>query len=121
MGTLPQALFHPTIVAAGVFLLCLCAESLTAYIFLRGLRKRHPAQWRHSGQRTVWTDMDLVSAWGTIRYLQRRQYRMSADSAGRAFCERHRLPVVASYWSAVVTVILFFASLFALGWPQDWS
>ena len=121
MDALPQALFHPTIIAMGLFLLSLCAESLTSYLFLRGLKKRHPIPWDHSGQRTLWTDMDLISAWGTIRYLQSRQYRASSDRAGIAFCEQHRLPVVATYWAAVATVALFFGSLFLIGFPQDWS
>ncbi len=120
MDTASGSFLHPTAIALGLFLLCLCAESLTSFIFLRGLRKNHPIQWEHSGQRTIWTDSDLISAWGTVRYLQRRLYLDSGNAAGIAYCAKHRLPVVTTYWAAVITVPLFFLSFFFKGWPPHW-
>src|SRR5688500_3419199 len=116
-----ESYLHPTAITLWLFLVCLCAESITSFIFLRGLQKEHPEQWRHSGERTIWTDSDLISAWGTIKYLQRCLYLNSSNQAGIAFCAKHRLSVVATYWAAGTTVPMFFISLFVFGWPPQWS
>jgi len=120
MSVSSDSFLHPTAVALWLFLIGLCAESLTSFIFLRGLRKLHPQQWEHSGERTIWTDSDLISAWGTARYLQRRLYLGGGTRAGIAYCDRHRVAVVSTYWIAVVTVPVFLLSLLTLGWPPDW-
>ena len=110
---------HPTVFTISFFMVALLAESLTSFLFLRGLKKQHPLQWAHSGERTIWTDSDLISAWGTIRYLQRREYLGSGNATGIVFCARHRPFVISTYWAAVISFALFIVLLFTVGMPKE--
>ena len=57
---------------------------------------------------------DLISAFPLIRYLQERRYEELADTAAVSFADRMRVPTVASYYAAVISVIPFFiAAIYA--------
>lgn len=108
---------HPTIVLLVVFVVALCAESRFSRRFLRELRTDYEDLWVRSGKRTTWTDMELISAYPTIKYLWGREYVPLSVESEVDFCERHRLPVVISWAAAIVSGLAFLVSLLALGWP----
>lgn len=101
--------------------LAMLGGSAIQYTFLRGLAKRHAAQWHHAGKPTIWTDQSVLSAWPTVRYLQRQAFRASGDAAGIAFCRRYRMSMVIGYWSTVAAFAALLLSLFTVGWPTAWS
>ena len=108
---------YPTAIAFAGFLVVLCVESLFSWLFLRSLQRDFPGLWEHSGRRTIWTDSNLRSAWPTIAYLWSRRYLERTDPAEVAFCERYRLPVVISYWSAAAAAITVAIVFLVFGLP----
>jgi hypothetical protein len=115
-----SSFFHPTAIAVGVLAVAMLVGTVVQFLFLRGLAKRHRAQWHHAGRPTIWSDQSLLSAWPTIRYIQRRAYRASGDPAGIAFCSRYRVPLLLSYWVTVFSFIAVVLLLFTAGWPNEW-
>jgi hypothetical protein len=109
-------LLHPTTIAFVLFFVALLAESWFSWRFLRGVKRHYPGLWDAMGRRTIWTDGDLISAFPTISFLWSRRYESRAVDAETAYCESFRKPVVLSWAAAVFFVLLFFASLLALGW-----
>lgn len=98
----------------GVFVVCLLAESLTSWLFIRGSRKNHPTLWQDAGRPTVIGNGDLISAWPLIRYVSRRGYSAVPDGSAVAFADRMRVPMIISYWAALVSGIAAVAA-FVLG------
>ena len=114
-----NALGHPTPLLFSAFVLALLAESWFSWRFLRRLQREHEAIWEASGRRTIWTDGDLVSAWGTVRFLWVRDYAKFCSTKDELrFFERFRMPVVVSWACATLTVAAFLISWMAIGWPQ---
>ncbi len=111
---------HPTAVAVIVLASCMCIGSLVQWLFLLLLRRRYPQQWIHAGKPTLWTDQSLISAWPTIRYLQRGTFRVSGDRAGIAFCQRGKWPMIGFYWMTVICFLAVGVSIFVAGWPAQW-
>jgi hypothetical protein len=112
------AVYHPTIALFVVFIVALCAESWFSWRFLRGLKRNYEDLWVRSGKRTIWSDGDLISAYPTIKYLWNREYVPLSQASEVAFCESYRLPVVISWAAAGISVLAFFVSLLAFGWPK---
>ena len=108
---------HPTIALLVVFVVALCAESWFSWRFLRELRTNYEDLWVRSGRRTTWSDLELISAYPTIKYLWKREYVPLSQESEVDFCERHRLPVAISWAAAVASVPAFLVSLLAFGWP----
>jgi hypothetical protein len=52
----------------------------------------------------------------TIVFLWKRRYESRAIDAESGYCESFQMPMVLSWAPAVFFVLLFFASLLALGW-----
>ncbi len=100
-----------------VFAVFLTVESLASWSFIRGSRKSHPVLWEHAGSPTLLGDSDLISAWGTTRYLMRREYEVLEDSSDRQFAERLRLPMLIGYFGSWLSAGTFFLCLFLFGKP----
>lgn len=67
------------------------------------------------------SDQSFLSAWSTVKYLQKRQYWFSGSPVGIDFCSMFRLPMVLGYW---VTILVFLAGVIVSiinGWPPSWS
>lgn len=111
------SLNHPTVILSAVSVVALCAESWFSWQFLRRLKKEHSGLWLRSGRRTIWTDGDLISAFTTIKFLWKREYVPESQRPEIEFCESYRTPVVVSWALAAVSVLAFFVSFFAIGWP----
>ena len=101
-----------------LFGVCLILESITSWIFIRGSRKKHPVLWEHSGEPTLLGNGDLISAWPLNKYLMRKDYESVSCEAAKVFAEKWRLPFVLSYFSAVISVVVFFAAMFVFGVPE---
>jgi hypothetical protein len=101
-------MFWPTF---AIFLICLLAESLTSWLFIRGSKKKHPALWGHAGCPTIMRNGDLISAWPLIRYVSRREYVTIEDPVAISFADRIRVPMVVSYWATLGSVAAFFFAL----------
>lgn len=111
---------HPTGIATTLFILGLLAESWYSWRFLRRL-KTYPELWEHSGYRSLTTDGNLIGAWETIRYLKDRDYLNRNVEEEILFCEAYRIPVMASYFLAMISVALFFIAIIIFDWPPEWS
>ena len=61
---------------------------------------------------------DLISAWPLNKYLMHRSYESVFCELAKTFAEKWRLPFVLSYFSAVVSVVVFFAAIFLVGVPE---
>ncbi|MBL4619197.1 MAG: hypothetical protein JKX88_03745 [Marinicaulis sp.] len=94
-----------------IFLTALFVESYFSWKFLRGLRKNFPQMWCRLGKRTIWTDADLFSAWRTIRLLSGRKYLGLGSKAAEEFCEAYRIPVIASYYAALLGAFTFLTTV----------
>ncbi|WP_375203472.1 hypothetical protein [Hyphococcus sp.] len=92
-----------------LFLACLIAESITSFVFIKDSKKRHPALWEHAGKPTLLGNGDLISAFPLIQYAQARRYESLADEKSIAFADRIRMPMVISYYAAVVSALIFIA------------
>ncbi len=99
----------------GLFAVCLTLESITSWIFIRGSKKKHPELWVHAGAPTVLGNGDLISAWPLNKYLMRKQYLEIGNEDAKEFAEKIRLPFVLSYFSALLSVVIFFVCLFVFG------
>ncbi len=62
-------------------------------------------------------DSDLISAWGTNRYLLRNRHLEISDEGARQFAERLRLPMLVGYFGSWVSVAVFFLCLAVFGKP----
>lgn len=102
----------------GVFAVCLVLESITSWVFIRGSKKKHPELWAHAGEPTLMGNGDLFNAWPLNKYLINRQYQEIESEEAKIFAEKVRLPFVLSYFSAAISVIVFFACLFIFGNPE---
>ncbi len=102
----------------GVFMGCLIFESITSWMFIRGSKKNHPELWIHAGKPTLMGNGDLISAWTLNNYLIGRAYTEISSDAAIAFAERLRLPCILSYFSTLISVVVFFISIFAFGGPE---
>jgi hypothetical protein len=100
------------------FVVGVLAEGWYSWRFLRGLRRSYPNLWERSGRRTIWTDGTIIDALPTIRFLWRRDYVEHSSIDERAFCDRYRVPVIASWAFAAATVPAFLISAYTLGWPS---
>ena len=98
-------------------MICLTLESITSWMFIRGSKKKHPELWVHSGEPTLMGNGDLISAWPLNKYLIDRAYKEISSEAAIEFAERLRLPFILSYFSALISVALFFVCLFVFGKP----
>lgn len=101
--------------SAMLFFIALCVESWFSWRFLRKLKRDFPRLWEESGRRTIWTDSDLSSAWPTIRFLWRREYKGKSTREEFAFCEGYRLPVTLSWAAAWFFIAVFFLVALASG------
>ena len=108
---------NPFWTSFAVFAVFLTVESVASWLFIRGSRKRHPVLWEHAGSPTLLGDSDLISAWGTTRYLMRREYESLNDRLGRQFAERLWLPMLIGYFGSWLSVGAFFLCLFLFGKP----
>lgn len=97
--------------AAALFFFCLCLESWTSFKVIRGSKKDHPALWKHSGEPTLMSNGDLISAWPLVKYYRNREYLAIEDPDGIAFAEKMRGPFINTYYSAAITVIIFLLAL----------
>ena len=102
----------------GVFAICLILESITSWMFIRGSKKEHPELWVHAGEPTLMGNGDLISAWPLNKYLIERRYKEIENEAAKSFAEKLRLPFVLSYFSALISVVVFFVCLFIFGKPE---
>nr|WP_320012428.1 hypothetical protein [uncultured Desulfobulbus sp.] len=102
----------------GIFMACLILESITSWMFIRGSKKKHPELWVHAGEPTLMGNGDLISAWPLNKYLMNRSYSEISNESAIAFAERLRLPFVLSYFSALISVVIFFVCLFFFGKPE---
>ena len=100
-----------------IFAVFLTVESIASWVFIHRSRKKYRALWEHAGCPTLLGDSDLISAWGTTRYLMRREYQSLSDEAGRRFAERLRLPMLVGYFGSWLSVIGFFVCLLLFGKP----
>jgi len=94
-----------------IFFVCLMAESITSWMFIRGSRKKHPILWEHAGEPTLIENGDLISAISLVEYVRRREYSEISDIEAVQFAEKLRRPLVYSYWMTVVSVAIFLGSL----------
>lgn len=101
-----------------LFGVCLILESITSWIFIRGSRKKHPVLWEHAGEPTLMGNGDLISAWPLNKYLMYKSYETVSCESAKAFAEKCRLPFVVSYFSAAVSVVVFFAAMFIFDVPE---
>lgn len=104
-------------VSFAVFFVCLIFESITSWIFIRRSKKYYPVLWEHAGSPTLMGNGDLVSAWPLTRYLLNKRYLEISCESSKSFAEKLRLPFLMGYFSAVVTVAIFFIVLFVFGSP----
>lgn len=95
----------------GIFFLCLIAESITSWMFIRGSRKKHPVLWKHAGEPTLMSNGDLISAFPLVEYVRKRNYVEITDVEAVQFAENLRLPLISTYWMAIFTVVIFFCTL----------
>lgn len=93
------------------FVLCLIAESVTSWLFIRGSKKKHPALWEHAGSPTLMGNGDLLSAFPLIQYARRRDYAAVSDSEAVSFADRLRLPLIVTYWAAVASAMALIVTL----------
>ena len=102
--------------AFAVFIVCLIAESVTSWIFIRGSKKNHSVLWRHAGRPTLLGNGDLISAWPLVRYVFRRKYASIPDSGAVSFADKLRMPMVVSYVAALISVGVLFAIAYQEGY-----
>ena len=102
----------------GIFAVCLVLESVTSWIFIRGSKKKHPELWVHAGEPTLLGNGNLTSAWSLNRYLIDRSYQELENDEAKVFAEKIRLPFVLTYFSAAISVVVFFICLFLFGKPE---
>jgi hypothetical protein len=102
----------------GVFIFFLTLESITSWIFIRGSRKKHPDLWVHAGEPTLMGNGDLISAWPLVKYILFKQYRDVPDQKAVSFAEKNRMAFLLSYFSACISVLVFFLAWFAYGTPK---
>lgn len=108
---------HPFWASFVVFALFLSVESVASWVFIRRSRKLYRSLWEHAGSPTLLGDGDLISAWGTNRYLMRREYQSLRDDPGKQFAERMRLPMLIGYFGSWLAVLGFLICLFLFGKP----
>ena len=108
---------HPFWVSFAVFAVFLAVESVASWVFIRRSKERYPALWEHAGCPTLLGDADLIGAWGTNRYLMRREYQLLNDDAGKRFAEELRLPMLIGYCGSWLSLAVFFICLFLFGKP----
>ncbi len=101
-----------------IFAVCLILESITSWVFIRGSKKKHPELWEHAGEPTLMGNGDLINAWPLNKYLLERRYKEIENEVDIAFAEGLRLPFILSYFSAIVSVVVFFVCLFVFGKPE---
>ena len=89
-------------------------ENFFVWRFLRGLKKDHQRHWELGGRRTIWSDLFLFASWPTIRFLREREYLRLNDPDGITYCEKHRQPVIVSYFASVLGAIPFLVALMFL-------
>jgi len=99
----------------GLFATFLVVESFWSWRFIRGSKKYHHVLWVHAGRPTLLGDGDLISAWGTNRYLLERRYRQLNDAAAEQFAERLRLPMLVGYFGSWLSLGAFFVCLAVFG------
>ncbi|MCF6251092.1 MAG: hypothetical protein L3J75_07460 [Methylococcaceae bacterium] len=102
----------------GVFGVCLIMEGITSWVFIRGSKKNHPELWQHAGEPTLMGNGDLISAWPLTKYLLSKQYTGLDNIEAKIFADKLRLPFVLSYFSAVISVMVFFIAWFVFGTPE---
>lgn len=102
----------------GIFMACLILETITSWMFIRGSKKKHPELWVHAGEPTLMGNGDLISAWPLNKYLMSRFYSEISNESAIAFAEHLRLPFILSYFSALLSAIIFFVCLFFFGKPE---
>lgn len=105
------------ILTASIFFLCLIAESITSWIFIKVSKKRHPVLWEHAEHPTLMGNGDLMSAYPLIRYLWTRSYSEVPDRGAVAFAEKLRLPTTLSYAAAWLSIIPMLIALYTF--PQN--
>ncbi len=101
---------------SALFFVCLIAESVTSWIFIRGSKKKHSVLWRHAGSPTLLGNGDLISAWPLVRYVFQRRYASIGDMGAVSFADALRIPMVASYVAAMASVIAFFVIAYQEGY-----
>jgi hypothetical protein len=109
---------HPFWASLIIFAVFITVEGVASWIFIRSSKNRFPALWKHAGCPTLLGDSDLISAWGTNRYLLRREYQSLRDEAGRQFAERLRLPMLIGYFGSWLAVVGFLVCLCIFGKPS---
>ena len=109
---------HPTSIALMFFLIMLVIGSAIQWTFLIKLKKHHSILWVHAGKPTIINNGDLVSAWGTTRYLMNRDYNQSENDDGIRFCESFRGAMFYGYFLTASSVPIFIFSIFVFGWPE---
>lgn len=116
-----ESLMHPTAIALIYFLGMLIIGSAIQWTFLIKIKKHHPEQWEHAGKPTIMNNGDLVKAWPTTKYILKKLYNNSNSISGIKFCDTYRSSMIYGYFLTVISVPLFFASIFIFGWPEGLS
>lgn len=110
---------HPTaylLILTGLFMI---VGSLVQWTFLVILRRQHAKLWDFMGKPTIWTDQSLISAWPTIKFIQRKHYR-GFDLSSVRFCDAFYLPLIFFYWTTSLLTLVFFVVIGIYGWPAQW-
>lgn len=108
---------HPFWISFGLFAVFLTVESVASWVFIRRSRRNHPELWIHAGSPTLLGDSDLISAWPTVRYLLRREYRQIKDVNATTFAEQLRTPMLVGFFGGWISATGVFACLFVYGKP----
>jgi hypothetical protein len=114
-----ESLSHPTIIATILFVSSLLIGGLIHWTYILKLKKHHSSLWVKAGSPTIRSDRDLFTTWPTIKFLLTKQYLLSGNLNGKAFCAAFRIPVVIGYFATCVSVPIFFLCIIFLGWPQS--
>ncbi len=89
----------------------LAAEGITSYLFIRGLRK-HRRMRQFFGDPTLLSEGSLVEAFPTNLLLCTQDYQACPDPGGIAFCDRHRMSMIAGFaiaWICLPVAIVYLA------------
>ena len=113
--------FHPTSIAAIIWIVTMIAGTIYQYLFLRNLKNNHSKIWKNAGSPTIFTDGDLSSAWSTVKYMRDREYKQINDSDGILYCNEKRLGLLFWFWAIALTVTVTLSLMFIIGTPESWN
>ena len=75
--------------------------------FSRGLRTKHPNEWKLFGSENIWMKDNFWSQWDVISIMINRTYAGVGSADAIAYCDRFRIPLIGVYFGGIVSALFF--------------